>query len=103
MPVLIKIDGRAIKEAIDFVRFLWEIGNSAGSSSQGAPVNQEIQVYNPYEVLGISRRATDAEVKGRYRQLSKVWHPDVRGGDEEAMKRLNVAYQEICDRRLIKP
>jgi DnaJ-class molecular chaperone len=97
MAVHIKIDSKTIKEAINFVRLIYSIGNSV---SQGVGTIQVVS--NPYEVLGISPRATNEELKQRYRQLAKVWHPDQQGGDEEAMKRLNAAYKEICDQRQIK-
>lgn len=100
MVVQVKIDSKTIKEAINFLRLLYDIGNCF---SQRPPGNLQISNLCPYEVLGISRQATDEEVKRRYKQLSKVWHPDLQGGDEEAMKRLNTAYKEICDQRQIKP
>ena len=31
---------------------------------------------NPYEVLGISRNATDEQVKNAYRELARKYHPD---------------------------
>ena len=33
-------------------------------------------MYDPYKVLGISRDATDDEVKKAYRKLSRIYHPD---------------------------
>lgn len=95
MAVLrIKIDSRTIREAINFVKLIYDIGNSF---SQGYPGDPEAS--NPYELLGLSPRSTDEEIKQRYRQLAVVWHPDKKGGDEEAMKRLNKAYEEIWEQR----
>lgn len=99
MPVHIKIDSQTIKVAINFVKLIYDIGNSF---SQGYPGGPEVsKLYNPYEVLGLSPQATDEEIKQRYRQLAIVWHPDKKAGNEEAMKRLNKAYNEICVQRRI--
>jgi hypothetical protein len=50
------------------------------------------------EILGLSGFATRAEIKRAYRQLAKVYHPDVRrGGSDAKMKDLNRA-MEILER-----
>lgn len=60
---------------------------------------------NPYEVLGVSPNATDAEVKNAYRQLAKKYHPDNYAQNpladlaEKKMKEINEAYDMICDMR----
>ena len=37
-----------------------------------------------YEVLGIGKNATDAEIKSAYRKLAKKYHPDLNPGNKEA-------------------
>lgn len=46
-----------------------------------------------YAVLGVDRDATDEEIKAIYREMVKVCHPDVAGGDPEATTR----FQEITE------
>ena len=53
---------------------------------------------DPYEVLGISRSASEQEVTAAYRKLAKKYHPDLNPGDKNAQKKMaeiNVAYEEI--------
>ena len=37
-----------------------------------------------YEVLGVQKSATDAEIKRAYRKVAKKYHPDMNPGDKEA-------------------
>ena len=53
---------------------------------------------DPYQVLGVSRDASDEEIKKAYRKLAKKYHPDLHPGDQEAakqMQRINAAYEKI--------
>ena len=52
-----------------------------------------------YEVLGISKGATEKEIKSAYKKLAKKYHPDLNKGPEaEAkMKEINKAYEILSD------
>ena len=53
---------------------------------------------DPWQVLGVSRTATDEEIKAAYRKLAHQYHPDLNPGDEAAAKRMqeiNAAYDQI--------
>ncbi|MEE0205200.1 MAG: molecular chaperone DnaJ [Oscillospiraceae bacterium] len=53
-----------------------------------------------YEVLGVSKTATDDELKKAYRKLAKQYHPDLHPGDKEAeakFKEINEAYEILSD------
>ncbi len=53
-----------------------------------------------YEVLGVSKGATEDELKKAYRQLAKKYHPDTNSGDESAeakFKEASEAYAILSD------
>jgi DnaJ-class molecular chaperone len=55
---------------------------------------------DPYEVLGVSKGANEADVKSAYRRLAKKLHPDANKHDPKAASRfaeLNAAYEIVGD------
>jgi len=52
-----------------------------------------------YEVLGVGRDASDADLKGAFRRLARQYHPDVNDASdaEERFKEVNEAYAVLSD------
>ena len=62
-------------------------------------------MIDPYSILGISREASDDEVKKAYRKLSRKYHPDANIDNpnkeqaEEKFKQVQQAYEQIMKER----
>lgn len=55
---------------------------------------------NYYEILGVDRKASDADIKAAYRKLVKQYHPDLHPGDANAaakFKEVNEAHETLSD------
>lgn len=55
-----------------------------------------------YEILGVSKTATDAEIKSAYLKLAKKYHPDLNPNDSSAgekLKEVNEAYAVLSDKQ----
>jgi molecular chaperone DnaJ len=50
-----------------------------------------------YEVLGVSKNASDDEIKKAYRKAAIKYHPDKEGGSEEKFKEIGEAYEVLKD------
>ncbi|MBW4093028.1 MAG: J domain-containing protein [Proteobacteria bacterium] len=56
---------------------------------------------DPYQILGVKKTATEAELRTAYRKLAKQNHPDLNPGKPEAaerFKRISVAYDLLSDK-----
>ena len=62
-----------------------------------AAKNNELPNY--YEILDVSRDATQEEIKNKFRVLAKKTHPDkTKENSEEEMAELNIAYEVLSDK-----
>lgn len=69
-------------------------GYSGGSQGYGSVKSKR----DPYEILGLSKDATFSEIKKKYRELVKKYHPDIlmgKGADEEIIQEGTKRLQEI--------
>nr|WP_314442304.1 molecular chaperone DjiA [uncultured Campylobacter sp.] len=69
-------------------------GSDYSSGSQGSAKSKR----DPYEILGLSKDATFSEIKKKYRELVKKYHPDIlmgKGADEEIIQESTKKLQEI--------
>lgn len=58
---------------------------------------------DPYKLLGVARKASEADIRKAYRALAKKLHPDVNPGDEaaaERFKEVTAAYNLLTDKDL---
>jgi len=81
-----------------FVRYVASMGIDL---SQVPNMVGRVDDFDPYQILGLDKTATDEEVRKRYRKLARLLHPDT--AESEGTKRLcqvvNEAYQQIAKGR----
>lgn len=78
-----------------------EFGNRRNTEDdkefRNASISNELPNY--YETLGISKDATQDEIKQKFRELAKRTHPDkTKENSEEEMIELNKAYEVLSDK-----
>ncbi len=54
---------------------------------------------NYYDILGISKSATEDDIKKAFRKLAQKFHPDKKGGDEAKFKEVSEAYSVLSDKK----
>ncbi|KAJ3642615.1 hypothetical protein Zmor_025378 [Zophobas morio] len=62
-------------------------------------LNALAELGNPYEILGVHRKATQVEIRKAYKQLAKEWHPDKTKDPsaEERFVSIKQAYELLSD------
>jgi len=76
--------------------FLWQLAAAGRQANQIMPVRYK----DYYETLGVSRTASDADIKKAFRKLAREFHPDVakdKKKAEEKFKEINEAYEVLSD------
>lgn len=57
---------------------------------------KEVDTQELYDVLEVSKEATEQEIKKSFRKLTLIHHPD-KGGDENKFKEINAAYEVLSN------
>ncbi|HEY4526961.1 MAG TPA: molecular chaperone DnaJ [Candidatus Paceibacterota bacterium] len=52
-----------------------------------------------YQILGLQKSASEADIKTAFRKLAQKYHPDKKGGDEQKFKELSEAYSVLSDKK----
>ncbi|MFT3687743.1 DnaJ domain-containing protein [Paenirhodobacter sp.] len=66
-----------------------------GGKVDGASFGTAIEIDQALDVMGLAMPVTPDEIRKRYRQLVRELHPDVNPGNEERMKAVNVASEQL--------
>ncbi|KAI9635982.1 DnaJ domain-containing protein [Dioszegia hungarica] len=77
-----------------------ELLNHAGPSTRrhiASSARRSAKVVNHYEALKLPKNATKQQVKARFYELSKKYHPDTAGGDISRFHSINDAYATLGD------
>lgn len=59
--------------------------------------NKQVNNDKLYKVLGISKNASESEIKKAYKKLALKYHPDKNSGDDTQFKKINEAYEILSD------
>ncbi|EUD67214.1 DnaJ like subfamily B member 12 [Plasmodium inui San Antonio 1] len=63
-------------------------------------IEKILRTNNYYEILGIPKNSNDEAIRGAYKKLAKLYHPDKNKekGAEEAFKRVSIAFQHLINK-----
>lgn len=94
------LDGVLIEAAQDvFSRLVNKyLPERSGYVGDDASDVDDAPAVDPHRVLGLPSSASASDIKRRVRQLAKVFHPDVAGGDADKMAEINDAARVLLKR-----
>jgi DnaJ-domain-containing protein 1 len=78
-----------------FASLFWNVVRLSAKTlwqSSANPARAVVERQRALAVLGLPVNATRQQIKKRYRDLAKRYHPD-RGGDQQQMQRIIAAYE----------
>jgi len=88
-------------QALNLVGFRELTAKAVNTSKQKGYHLEAPKIRDYYEVLGVSRKATNKEIKGTFRKLALKYHPDTAAGNtkqvEKNFKQLNEAYEVLSN------
>ena len=89
-----------MKDALDPRKLMHFIRSMGIDMSQLPGMVGQQPGFDPYQVLGLEKSASDEEVKQAYRKVMSKVHPDKAGPELKFMATIaNAAYQYICRER----
>ncbi|RNE97868.1 hypothetical protein TraAM80_09098 [Trypanosoma rangeli] len=68
---------------------------AASSSSSRVAGSAHASPASPHEVLGVAASAPFEEIKARYQELTRYYHPDMPHGDPAKFREINTAYRAL--------
>lgn len=74
-------------------------GNNDSGKDSGKADKDKVKESSLYDVLGVSKDATPAEIKAQFLKLSLVYHPDKETGDAVKFKSIMLAYKVLSSKK----
>lgn len=56
---------------------------------------------NPWDILGVTKDASQQEIRDAFRKLALKWHPDRPSGDLDQFRKINNAYNKLKNKQMI--
>ena len=93
--IIIYFVKRALRKRAQQFQFEFKNFNNFNNQNfQGNFHTQTSKLQEAKEFFGFSATPSKDDIKKRFKELAKIYHPDLNGGDEEKMKKLN-EYRDI--------
>ena len=97
-PSLIDQINDGLRLGVDFLDRANELAERLSARRQYPPPQEgpvQPPALTPFDILGIPEDTSAKEIKARYRELARLYHPDSSRASDVMMKRINGAYEEL--------